>query len=185
MFTDEFSDRLANHLTKQIIIGGDFNVYINKASEKEEPRMFLDTMEAQGSSRISISLHIDWVLTEDGGNMAVSNSTLGPYLSDQRMMNCMLTLPRCDVETKQVTYRKISEINCDNLIDHLYLDRMDYNSLEDVMSELDARMKLALEKHAPKITKTVIVQNRSPWYNEEIKEQRRVARREKSGNITN
>ena len=82
------------------------------------------------------------------------------------------------METKQVTYRKISEINCDHLIDDLHLDRMDYDSLEDVVSELDARMKNALNKHAPEITKIVIVQNRFPWYNEEIKEQKkRVLRR--------
>ena len=54
---------------------------------------------------------------------------------------------------------------------------MDYDSLEDVMSELDTRMKNALNKHAPEITKTVIDQNRFLWYNEEIKEQRRVVRR--------
>ena len=88
-----------------------------------------------------------------------------------------MTLPRCDVETKQVTYRKIREINCDHLIDDLHLYIMDYDSLEDVVSELDARMKLALDKHAPEITKTVIIQNRYPWFNEEIKEQRRVVRR--------
>ena len=45
------------------------------------------------------------------------------------------------------------------------------------MPELDARMKNALNKHAPEITKTVIVWNRFLWYNEEIKEQRRVVRR--------
>ena len=48
MFTDEFSDWMANHLTKHIIIGGDFNVHIKKASEEDEPGMFLDTMEVLG-----------------------------------------------------------------------------------------------------------------------------------------
>ena len=49
MFTDEFSDLVANHLTKHNIInGGDFNVHINKASKEDEPGMFLDTMEALG-----------------------------------------------------------------------------------------------------------------------------------------
>ena len=54
---------------------------------------------------------------------------------------------------------------------------MDYDSLEDVVSDLDARMKNALNKHAPEITKTVIVWNRFLWYYEEIKEQKRVVRR--------
>ena len=40
---------------------------------------------------------------------------------------------------------------------------MEYNSLKDVVPELDARMKSALDKHAPEVTKTVIVQNRYPW----------------------
>ena len=165
-FTDEFSDWVKNHLTKHnnIIIGGDFNVHINKANEGDEPGMFPDTMEALGlKQNIHFPTHclgniIDQVFTEDGGNTVVLNSILGPYLSDHRMVNCILTLPRCDVETKQVTYRKISEINCDHLIDDLHLYRMDYNSLEDVMCELDTRMKLAHD--TPEITKTVIVQNR-------------------------
>ena len=180
MFTDEFSDWVANHLTKHnnIIIGGDFNVHINKASEEDDPGMSLDTMEALGLKQ---NIHfptqwlgniIDLVFTEDGGNIVVSNSILGPYLSDHRMVNCILTIPRCDVETKQVTYRKISEIYCDHFIDDSHLDRMDYDSLKDVVFELDARMKNALSKHAPEITKTVIVWNRFPWYNEEFKEQR-------------
>ena len=47
MFTEEFSDWMVNHLTKHsnIIVGGDFNVYINKVSEEDEPRMFLDIMK--------------------------------------------------------------------------------------------------------------------------------------------
>ena len=71
------------------------------------------------------------------------------------MVNCILTLPRCDVEAKQVTNRKISEINFDNLIDDLHLDSMEYNSLGDVMPKLDARIKSALDKHAPEITQKV------------------------------
>ena len=47
---------------------------------------------------------------------------------------------------------------------------MEYDSLEDVVPELDARMKSALDKHAPEVTKTDIVQDRYLWYNEEIKE---------------
>ena len=48
-FTAGFSDWVANHLTKHnIIIGGDFNVHINKVSEEDEPGMFLDIMEALG-----------------------------------------------------------------------------------------------------------------------------------------
>ena len=93
------------------------------------------------------------------------------------MVNYILTIPRCYVETKQVNYRKICEINCDHLSDDLHLETMDYDSLEDVVSELDARMKNALNKHAPQITKTVIVWNRFLWYNEGIKEQVRVVRR--------
>ena len=89
---------------------------------------------------------IDLVFTEDGGNIVVSNSTPGPYLSEHRMENCILKLLRCNVETKQVTYRKISKINCDNLIDDLHLDTIDYDSLEVVVSEFDTRMKSALDK---------------------------------------
>ena len=95
------------------------------------------------------------------------------------MVDCVLSLLRCNVETKQVTYRKISEINFDNLIEDLHLDSMDYKSLEDVVFEPDARMKSVLDMHAPEIIKTIIVCNRYLWYNEEIKEQRRLIRREK------
>ena len=176
---------MVNHLTKHnnIIISGDFNVHMNKVGKGDEPQIFLDNVEALGlKQNIHFSTHclgniIDLVFTEDGGNIVVLNSTSGLYLSDHRMVNCILTLSKYDVETNQVTYRKISEIKCDNLIDDLHLDRMDYNSFEDVMSELDARMRSALDKHTPNITKTFIVWNRYQWYNKEIKEQRRVVRR--------
>ena len=103
MFTDEISGWVVNHLTKHnIIIGGDFNV-----SEEDEPGMFLDTMEALGiKQNIHFPTHwfgniIDLVFTEDGGNIVISNSTPGPYLSDHRIVNCILSLPRCDVETNK------------------------------------------------------------------------------------
>ena len=87
MFTDEFSDWLANHLTKyNIIIGGNFNVHINKASKEDESGMFLDTMEAVGlKQNIHFPTHqlgniIDLVFTKDGGNIVILISTPGPYL---------------------------------------------------------------------------------------------------------
>ena len=78
-FTDEFSDSVANHLTKHnnIIIGGDFHVHINKVSEEDEPGIILDTMEALGlKQNIHFPTHqlgniIDLVFTEDGGNIVV------------------------------------------------------------------------------------------------------------------
>ena len=71
--------------------------------------MFLDTMEALSlKQNIHFPTHqlgniIDLVFTEDGGNIAVSNSILGPYLSDHIMVNCILTIPRCDMGTNEVT----------------------------------------------------------------------------------
>ena len=82
MFTDEFSDWVANHLTKHNnIVGGGFNVHINKVSEEDDPGMFLDTMEALGLKQYihfptnQLGNIIDLLFTEDGGNIVVSNST--------------------------------------------------------------------------------------------------------------
>ena len=46
VFTDEFLDWIASHLTKHnnIIISGDFNVQINTVSEEDEPGMFLEAL---------------------------------------------------------------------------------------------------------------------------------------------
>ena len=50
MFTDEISDWVVNPLSNHnnIVIGGDFNMHINKESEEDEPGMLLDDMEALG-----------------------------------------------------------------------------------------------------------------------------------------
>ena len=106
--TEEFSDWVANHLTKHnnIIIGGDFNVHINKASKEDKPGMFLDTMETLGlKQNIHFLTHqlgntLDMIFTEDGGNIVVLNCTPSPYLSDHSTVDCVLSLPRCNVETK-------------------------------------------------------------------------------------
>ena len=97
-------------------------MHIDKTSEEDEIKDVLDTMEALAfKQNIHFPTHqlgntLDLVFTEDGGNIVVVDSTLGPYLSDHSTLDCVLSLPRCNVETKQVTFRKISEINCDNLI---------------------------------------------------------------------
>ena len=111
-FTEEFSDWVASDLPKHnnIIIGGDFNVHVNKPSEEDEPVLFLNTIEALGlKQNIHFPTHqlgntLDLVFTEDGGNIVVLNSTPGSYLSDHSTVDCVLSLPWCNVETKQVTY---------------------------------------------------------------------------------
>ena len=54
----------------------------------------------------------------------------------------------------------------------------EYKHVDDFVSDYNV-LKRMLNKHAPAVTKTVVVQPEAPWYNEEINQAKQVRRKAK------
>ena len=84
------------------------------------------------------------------------------------------------LSVKTVSYRKYKAINIQDFQSDLAKSNLctnHTNSLDELVSCYDETLKATLDKHAPLLTKTVVVRPRVPWFNEEIREAKRERRR--------
>ncbi len=96
-------------------------------------------------------------------------------------MKAVTTMDKPEVQTKEIRFRKLREINLEDLksdIASADLIMADYN--ETPMAELanlyDSNLKEILEKHAPIISKVLRIKTVSPWFNNEVRQVKREKR---------
>ena len=84
------------------------------------------------------------------------------------------------IQRKLIKYRKLRDIDIDQLNNDLEVSDIVTGSIDDMVDELESKLLQTLNKHTPQITKTVTVRHRLPWYTDKIKEQKiRIHRRER------
>ena len=89
------------------------------------------------------------------------------YNSDHRFVLVIFELKKSGHETREITYRNTKTVDMktfrNNILRSLLLTiDMTNMNIDDTLKEVD-------NKHAPIITKTIKIKNRSPWYSYEIK----------------
>ena len=80
---------------------------------------------------------------------------------------------------KEVSYRKINEIDLDELSQDIKFDPSYYNNktVDELVIALDRTLKEALDKHAPEVWRKVTARQKTPWFNQQVLEQKRVVRK--------
>ena len=82
--------------------------------------------------------------------------------------------------TKSLTYRKYKNINILNFKDDITASDLVQNpasDLEELVTQMDLILGQLLDKHAPQITRSVTDRPKVPWYNDHIKEAKRLKRK--------
>ena len=168
-----------------MIVLGDFNIHINDENDNEAG-IFVDTIIALGfNQHVSFPMHragniLDLVFTETCNSIEVKSCTPGPILSDHTAVKIVVTQSTQYIQKKLIKYRKLRDINIDQLNNDLEVSDIANGPIDDMVDELESKLLQALDKHALEITKMVTVRHRLPWYTDEIKEQkRRIHRRER------
>ena len=177
---DEFTVWLASisGSFSNMIVLGDFNIHINDENDNEAG-IFVDTMIALGfNQHVSFPMHragniLDLVFTETCNSTEVKSCTPGPILSDHTAVKIVVTQSTQYIQRKFIKYRKLRDINIDQLNNDLEVSDIVNGPIDDMVDELESKLLQALDKHAPEITKTVTVRHRLPWYTDKIKEQKR------------
>ena len=142
-------------------------------------------MEALGlQQHVSFSMHrygntLDHIYTELGSTVIINHCREGPILSDHTAVICGTNIQRENMTRKEVSYRKINEIDLDELSQDIKFDPSYYNNktVDELVFALDRTLKKALDKHAPEVQRIVTARQKTPWFNQKVLEQERMVRK--------
>ena len=157
-----------------MVVLGDFNIHINDENDNEAV-IFVDTMIALGfNQHVSFPTHragnmLDLVFTETCNSSQVKSCRPGPKVSDHTVVDIVVTQSTQHRQRKLIEYRKLRDINTDQLNKDLEVSDTVTCSIDDMVEELESKLFHVLNKHVPEITKTVTVRHRLPWYIDKIK----------------
>ena len=186
-FIDEYTEWLTEQIGNydNLYITGDFNIHVNNTTMDDEASAFVDSMEALGlEQHCNFMTHkagntLDLVITETFGPLQVKACQAGNFISDHCIVQCWVSITRDVIQCKEVTYRKLVDINIECLVDDMKLeDLADIDELNALTELCDNRMKRSLEIHAPVQTKTITIRQTNPWFTEGVRSLKKAVRRQ-------
>ena len=122
---------------------------------------------------------LDLVITKSFCPLQVKAFQAGNFISDHCIVQCWVSITRNAIQCKEVTYRKLVDINIECLVDDMKLE--DLADIDDVnvLTELcDNWMKRSLEIHVPIQTKTITIRQTNPWFTEGVRSLKKAVRRQ-------
>ena len=171
--------------SERLLIVGDMNIHMDVPDDADAIK-FLDLLECMGLTQHVItpthrSGHtLDFIITRDLDGLVQSSPISDSFLSDHCTVLSELThcMPATTVE--EVFYRKTKAIDIESFKDDLRKSRLCQDppdALTDLFSCYGLTMTNLLDKHAPLQKKTITVRPQVPRFNNEIKEAKRLLRR--------
>ena len=105
--------------------------------------------------------------------MKLNHADQAPILSNHTAVEIVVTQLTQYIQRKLIKYRKLRNIDINQLNNDLEVLDIVTGSIDDMVDELESKLLQTLNKHAPEITKTITVRHKLPWYTDKIKEQKR------------
>ena len=161
-----------------LLITGDFNIHVNVPGNSDATRFqkLLTSMGLKQHVDKPISGHkLDLIITRCSDSLLSANPIADFLLYDHITVLCNLELGQPPPKVKQVSSRKIKEIDrgVGLLSSELYQNTPD--TLDELVNSYNTTLAQALDRHAPLGTKMISSRPLVPWFNDEIK----AARQEK------
>ena len=161
MFLDDFTEWLPSQLVRynNILLAGDFNIHMNKATTDDELGLFVSTIKAMGFQvELCGPTHrsgnmIDLMSIQSGCHIGVLKMQCGPYLSDHCSIEMTTTVQHSEAYREKINYRKIKDINIESFIEDCDLSSLSDEGLDVMVEQLGNRFEEALNKNAPIQTK--------------------------------
>ncbi|XP_060553020.1 uncharacterized protein LOC132714233 [Ruditapes philippinarum] len=191
---------------KPVIIVGDFNLHVDKLLDRDALK-FISCLETFGlKQHVQGPTHVaghtlDVVITRDTDNIVSNIEVRDPGLSDSSgkilrdhfavIFNAHLYKP--PPIKKTVSFRKFKSINIKGFREDMKsLDILNANicisDLDEYVESLNTGLSTLIDKHAPLITKTIVLRPSNPWFNDELHEakhsKRKLERKWKRSQLT-
>ena len=186
-FFEEFSDYLESIIlsSEPLLITGDFNIHVNVVGDPHRLKL-LELLETMGlRQHVTTPTHesgntLDLIITRQFEDLVKETPISDYHISDHWSVTCRLNLDKPRVIKKTVTFRRIKGVDLGVLSDEISSSDLCANTpvtLNDLVSCYNSTLASALDRHASLITKSIPARPLVPWFNDEIKEARRLRRR--------
>ena len=183
-FLDIFTELLVDILTSNtnLVVLGDFNIHVNKIDDPTAG-IFLDTMTALGMKQhVTGPTHIsenglDLIFTEEMSKSMVIECSHSMFVSDHSSIQCILNIPKENCNRKEITYRKLKDVDVLQLVREMSLEDIKTENLDEMVEMLEENLSNALNKQAPEVTKVITEKKKKPWFRDDLKQQKRIVRR--------
>ena len=135
-----------------MIVLGHFNIHINNENDNEAG-IFVDTMIALGfNQHVSFPTHragniLDLVFTETCNSIEVKSCRPGPILNDHTAVEIFVTQLTQYIQRKLIKYRKLRDIDMDQLNNDLEVSDKVTGSIDDKVDELESKLLQVLNIH--------------------------------------
>ena len=138
-FIDDFVEWITDPLAmdNNIIVLGDFNLHVNDVND-DDAGNFLDSTTTLGLiQHVDFPTHqsgniLDPVLTELLGGIKIRKCYSSSFLSDHCLIECITSIPKPDIKSKEITYRSLKTLDCELMSVDVKLNMLDeeiYNCL--------------------------------------------------------
>ena len=190
-FMSEFESFLSGMVPKydNIVITGDFNIHMDEPNDSCT-KQFSTLLSSLGLiQHVSVPTHerghtLDLLITTSQPLVNPTDICSLPFSpSDHSPIVTTFNIKNNSTQVhKTITYRNLQSINIDQLLLDLHQSSLitdPPNDLDELVTAFNSTLQTTLDKHAPKITKTIKARN-SPWFTAHclaLKQARRKAER--------
>ena len=168
----------------KLLIVGDFNIHLEHTSDALTIR-FLELIDSFGLVQlVKESTHIkdgilDLVLCRSGDSLVLS-ANVTDIFSDHFVVQCTLRISKPLLPLKKITFRPLKKIDIASFasdLAQLPVITDPASTCEALLEQYNTGVSQVLDKHAPLVSKSVVLRPVCPWFNDDIAEARRFCRR--------
>ena len=187
VFLKDFSNVVQPHVVRpgHLLVAGDFNIHMDVLDDQKTKRfqnvidsMDLDQLVHEPTHEKGHTL--DLVITRKSEESFISDIYVGDRISDHNAVLFKCGIQKPPPIRKNITFRKLKNINV-GLFKNDLKDRLatleKSHVIEGLVDQYDSTLSSLTDHHAPEITRTVTIRHHTPWYNDEIREERKERRR--------
>ena len=170
-FLDIFTELLVDIVTssKNLVVLGDFSIHVNDIDDPNAG-IFLDTMTALGlKQHVEGPTHksgncLDVVLTEEMSKTKAIRCNQSMFMSDHNSIQCILNIPKENCARKELTYRKLKDVDLPQLVKDMSLEEIKTENLDEMVGMLEEKFSTALDNQAPEVTKVITERKKKRWF---------------------
>ena len=186
LFLNEFSEFIVDYTmrNKSLVICGDFNLNFSDKNDFYTKKCIdiLDMFDLV--QNVTVATHqsgntLDWIITKPEDIVLHKLPSADILLSDHFAVNCVLSVPFIDAKKKEISYRKTKNIDIGQFkkdMAELSVVKNPPDDLDNLVNDYNTQLRELLNDHAPVITKRISSKTANPWYDQELRDQKRELR---------
>ena len=186
-FIEEFGSYMETVVTTpfKLLIGGDFNIQMD-VGDSPDTKKFNDLLDCFNlKNHVSKSTHenghtLDLIITRENDNIIVKQPDIMSFISDHAFVRAETTTLMKTYDEKQISFRKIKSLDIEKFKSDILtseIHQVEASSVDEMTKIYDETLANLLDVHAPVITKTIKIKTNSPWYNQELRNLKRIKRK--------